>query len=64
MVTMTDANTIISSYLTFFADFVITGEETEERGSDSFNTMKTGVSLPQVVNHSLSLFYLEFRFHL
>ena len=60
----TTANTIISSYLTFFADFVVTGKETEEGGSSSINKMKTGVSLPEVVNHHLSLLYLKFRFQL
>ena len=59
-----DANTIVSSYLTFFADFVVTGGEAEERESNSVNRMKTVVSLPEVVIHCLSLFYLEFRFHL
>ena len=60
-VTVTDANTIISSYLTFFADFVVTREETEEGGSSSINRMKTGVSLPEEVNHCLSLLFLRFR---
>ena len=59
---MTDANTIINSYLTSLADFIVTGEETEERGTSSINRMKTGVKLPEVVHHCLSLFFLEFRF--
>ena len=63
-VTVTDANTIISNNLTFFTDLVATGEETEEGGSSSINRIKTRVSLPEVVNHCLSLFYLKFRLRL
>ena len=60
---MRDANIIISGYLTFFADFVITGEKKEDGETSSINRMKTGACLTEVGNHCLFNWIFGFNYY-